>query len=41
MFTMMLTAGRGAVHVPREIVGLHLDFAKAQYGGHMGARCVS
>ena len=38
---MMLTIGRGAVRVPKETVGLHLDFAKAQYGGHMGARYVS
>jgi len=30
--------GRGAVRVPNETIGLHLDFAKAQYGGHMGAR---
>ena len=35
---MILIAGRGAVRVPKETVGLHLDFAKAQYGGHMGAR---
>ena len=37
----MLILGRGAVRVPKETVGLHLDFAKAQYGGHMGARSVS
>ena len=30
--------GPGAVLVPKDTVGLHLDFAKAQYGGHMGAR---
>lgn len=34
----VLTSGYGAVQVPRDTVGLHLDFAKAQFGGHMGAR---
>lgn len=34
----VLNIGRGAVRVPKDTVGLHLDFAKAQYGGHMGAR---
>jgi hypothetical protein len=33
-----LAQGPGAVKVPTDTVGLHLDFAKAQYGGHMGAR---
>lgn len=32
--------GSGAVKVPRDTVGLHLDFAKAQYYGHMGARFI-
>jgi hypothetical protein len=35
---LVLTSGYGAVRVPKDTVGLHLDFAKAQYGGHMGAR---
>jgi hypothetical protein len=35
---MILIPGRGAVRVPKETIGLHLDFGKAQYGGHMGAR---
>jgi hypothetical protein len=33
-----LAKGPGAVKVPTDTVGLHFDFAKAQYGGHMGAR---
>src|SRR5271170_4282417 len=33
-----LTIGPGAVFVPKDTIGLHLDFAKAQFGGHMGAR---
>ena len=30
--------GRGAVRIPKEFAALHLDFAKAQYDGHTGAR---
>jgi hypothetical protein len=37
----MLKIGPGAVRVPRDIVGLHLDFAKAFPGGHMGARSLT
>jgi hypothetical protein len=33
-----IAQGPGAVKVPTDTIGLHLDFAKAQYGGHMGAR---
>jgi len=33
-------SGRGAVQVPKDTIGLHLDFAKAQYAGHMGARFI-
>jgi len=33
-----LFKGRGAVRIPKEFAALHLDFAKAQYDGHMGAR---
>ena len=33
-----LTTGPGAVRIPKSMVGLHLDFAKAKYAGHMGAR---
>jgi len=31
-------SGPGAVSVPKDTVGLHLDFASDQYYGHMGAR---
>ena len=34
----ILIIGPGAVRVLRNIAGLHLDFAKAQHSGHMGAR---
>jgi len=35
---LTFSKGRGAVRIPTEFAALHLDFAKAQYDGHMGAR---
>jgi Mitochondrial ribosomal protein L51 / S25 / CI-B8 domain len=35
---LLIIIGPGAVRVPPNILGLHMRFAKAQYGGHMGAR---
>lgn len=33
-----LITGPGAVKIPKSIIGLHLDFAKASFNGHRGAR---